>query len=386
MKIIKKNLVFILILQFSFYFNAYSQVLVNWATETGLGIGSTFVDGQIINNFAGTGLTAQINVITKGGTPLIATDGTIAAIGPSSGNAAGATFTLSFLNGNANINLDNKQNLIPSEDIWVSNPDGLPITITQTSSSTTNGRIQADGISINSNPLPQSITSDSNVEITTTISGIGNTYYVNMNAVSGFTWLYETNGNFEGFTLTISNAIVLPIELTAFEVSETHDHKAEIFWETASELNNDYFSIEKSIDGIIWENIVDLKAVGQSNETNRYKYIDKSPFLNNSYYRLKQTDFDGKYKYSQVRNINIESSANTQIDIYPNPTINYITIVGNSSELMDLSIYNTLGQNVTWLTQRLESNPNKIVLDLTNLSKGIYYIRTKTKAIKVYKQ
>ena len=81
-----------------------------------------------------------------------------------------------------------------------------------------------------------------------------------------------------------------------------------------------------------------------------------------------------------------DNSFEIETSVYPNPFYNQITIEGNEVELKEIIIYNTLGQNVTALTQKIMSKENKIVIDLSNLNKGIYYIKTKTTANKVYKQ
>ena len=81
-----------------------------------------------------------------------------------------------------------------------------------------------------------------------------------------------------------------------------------------------------------------------------------------------------------------DNSFEIETSVYPNPFYNQITIEGNEVELKEIFIYNTLGQNVTALSQKIMSKENKIVIDLSNLDKGIYYIKTKTTANKVYKQ
>ena len=72
--------------------------------------------------------------------------------------------------------------------------------------------------------------------------------------------------------------------------------------------------------------------------------------------------------------------------MFPNPTSSQITIVGNSSELEKVAIYNTVGQNVTILTQQIENNGTRVVIDITQLSSGIYYIKTETTANRLYKE
>ncbi|MBT3174008.1 MAG: T9SS type A sorting domain-containing protein [Lentimicrobiaceae bacterium] len=81
-----------------------------------------------------------------------------------------------------------------------------------------------------------------------------------------------------------------------------------------------------------------------------------------------------------------ENIVNSEISVYPNPFYNQITMEGNKAELKEIIIYNTLGQNVTALTKQILINVNQIMIDLSKLDTGIYYIKTKTTANKVYKQ
>jgi len=188
------------------------------------------------------------------------------------------------------------------------------------------------------------------------------------------------------FTLgTINTSTTpLPIELLNFNVKKIENNYVKLEWQTASETNNDYFTIERSKNGINWESIKTIKGAGNSSSNLYYSTNDLKPYIKISYYRLKQTDFNGEFSYSNIKSINLNLT-NNQIEIYPNPTDNYITIIGKDNELERVDIYNVLGQNVTsnTLIQHLD---NKVIINLSKLSEGTYYIRTKTTSNKVYKQ
>ncbi len=96
----------------------------------------------------------------------------------------------------------------------------------------------------------------------------------------------------------------LPIELISFNGIE-EDGNNILYWCTASEKNNDYFTIERTLDGETWEEVSKVKSVGNSQELVNYTYIDKTHKIGViNYYRLSQTDFDGYHEYFNVISIN----------------------------------------------------------------------------------
>lgn len=94
-------------------------------------------------------------------------------------------------------------------------------------------------------------------------------------------------------------AFVLPIELSRFN-AEIKDKNVQLTWATESEHNNDYFTIERSADAATWEDVIKIKSKGNSQSQMMYATLDTSPLSGVSYYRLKQTDYDGQYKYSDI--------------------------------------------------------------------------------------
>ena len=178
---------------------------------------------------------------------------------------------------------------------------------------------------------------------------------------------------------------ILPIELLSFSAVQTNRGSVELKWKTASEINNDYFTIERSRNGLDWEILKTIDGSGNSNTLLSYETTDQNPYTGISYYRLKQTDFDGQFTHSQVSIVNIYNSG-TEIHIFPNPSKNLITIDGNTFVLGQMKIYNLLGQDVSSQTRQIDKNESTMVIDLSNLDKGLYYLKTKTTSNKVYKQ
>jgi len=180
--------------------------------------------------------------------------------------------------------------------------------------------------------------------------------------------------------------VTLPIELLNFNTINIEDKKIKLEWQTASEINNNFFTIERSKNGLDWKNLKKINGAGNSSSLLYYNTTDFTPYQGISYYRLKQTDFDGQFSYSHIVSVNIKSIANNQIEIYPNPTSNKMILVGNLHELEVINVYNILGEEVTNQIILIENNKQKTIIDLSKLSTGTYYIKTKTTANKVYKQ
>jgi hypothetical protein len=165
---------------------------------------------------------------------------------------------------------------------------------------------------------------------------------------------------------------VLPIELLNF-TAEKNKSIVDIKWTTASELNNDYFTVEKSQDGINFAFIAKVPGAGNSNTLKKYVTQDEKPYAGLSYYRLKQTDFGGKFKYSKIVVVDF-LNADDGLKIYPNPTNDLVTIdfleqLSPQSTLVSLT--NVYGQQIL-INQNISKNQIKV--NLSELPSGIYFI------------
>ena len=205
--------------------------------------------------------------------------------------------------------------------------------------------------------------------------------------VSGISTSHIANNSTRYITIaSIDAATPLPIELLNFRANTISNQEVELNWQTVSEINNDYFTIERSKNGIDWTEVTTVNGSGNSSTLLTYNSIDREPYLGISYYRLNQTDFDGQYSYSEIRSVKIEGLGNPLIVLYPNPVENKISIEADDQELSVVIVFNVLGQDVTNLSKQFTHNDSKLIIDLSNLSTGMYYIKTKTTANKVYKK
>ncbi|MBX2970473.1 MAG: T9SS type A sorting domain-containing protein [Cyclobacteriaceae bacterium] len=130
--------------------------------------------------------------------------------------------------------------------------------------------------------------------------------------------------NGDRFTLGNTNlSAPLPIELKSFH-AEARKGMVHLFWTTVSETNNDYFTVERSKTGSDWESVLHVDGAGTTNKAKNYTAVDDGPHTGLSYYRLKQTDFDGTFTYSKVVPVIIEPSGN--LEVYPNPSTGVFTV------------------------------------------------------------
>jgi hypothetical protein len=188
---------------------------------------------------------------------------------------------------------------------------------------------------------------------------VGQTYYLVVDGNGGA----ESPFYVSGISGTAYN---LPIELVAFGAA-LKDRYVLIDWKTLTERNNDYFIVERSLDGVEWEIIDKIDGAGNSTELLSYKTYDFNPYRGISYYRLKQIDFDGKYSYSEIRSV-----TNTdELMVLPNPSTGIFGIGGmpkhqeNSILVIDIT-----GQ----VLEQHSTEEESFQLDLTHRTAGIYFV------------
>jgi hypothetical protein len=172
----------------------------------------------------------------------------------------------------------------------------------------------------------------------------------------------------------------LPVELLDFAGRwNSFKDVNELTWATASEVNNDYFEIQRSFDGRPFESIGSLEGQGNSTKKVRYDFIDKDIPLNGVYtYRLKQVDFDGKFEYSNLVNIDVSRKGIVKTVIYPNPSVNDVNIDINAIEGANLivNIYDNVGKLViqNFINEVMTDNVKTTKIESGRLNEGVYYV------------
>lgn len=183
-----------------------------------------------------------------------------------------------------------------------------------------------------------------------------------------------------GFGFADPGGGTLPIQLIEFSAFSSEDH-VNLKWITATEINNDYFTILRSPDGIEWEIVKHIDGAGNSTSAITYHETDLHPLKGISYYQLKQTDFDGKSTLSKI--ISINSTDQTIVKIYPNPAKELLTIEINHANSQIVSLVTGTGKKIFISSDLMDG---KIQLNTRNFARGLYLLLIEQNGQIVYKK
>ncbi|OHX67882.1 T9SS type A sorting domain-containing protein [Flammeovirga pacifica] len=186
-------------------------------------------------------------------------------------------------------------------------------------------------------------------------------------------------GNSDNLITVASLDPDLPVELISFTASIQNDEVL-LDWATATEINNDGFYIERSLDNKNWEEIDFVEGRGNTNYRVKYSYIDKKPLTGKSYYRLIQTDFDGKFEiFGPVSILNTENTTledNNDFIVYPNPnnTDDVSIAFSQYDNPVEVVILNSNGVQLSYLVVD-PNTQNEISVSIRDFSTGMYFIK-----------
>jgi len=215
--------------------------------------------------------------------------------------------------------------------------------------------------------------------VTADISGLANTNSMTLSSTSviKMTFNLRGSGNVTGpknghqfvyiDNLTVATAVSLPVEMLSFEGLQEKSGNL-LTWATASEINNDYFELQRSYDGVSFETIDQQNGKGMQYGGAEYSYLDRTAKGGVSYYRLKQVDFDGTTTYSQMlvlrekQNISITSFGGGQLSI-------------NGSNLQSAQCFDVNGKLIAVLVLNSAASSQSIFIDPSLLADGVYFVR-----------
>jgi hypothetical protein len=177
-----------------------------------------------------------------------------------------------------------------------------------------------------------------------------------------------TDAGYSSFlNLNSCSVIILPIDLLSFSASEINN-KVYIKWSTATEINNEYFILERSADGRNYEEINRVPGAGHSNSVLNYSIRDNSPYYGINYYRLKQVDYDGKTTVFKAVSAYVDKRK--EFIIHPNPANEHFIVDLPWHEHYNIKVTDINGRKV--IEQNELSGNEKI--ETKDLPKGIYFI------------
>jgi hypothetical protein len=170
--------------------------------------------------------------------------------------------------------------------------------------------------------------------------------------------------------------------LLSFSV-ECQQLKGLVKWSTASEADNDYFTIEKSKDLENWQEIATIDGAGNSTSLINYTFeIENQLNEKSGYYRLKQTDFNGQFSYSDKQFFQFCSDTKINLIVFPNPVNNKLQFRFNENldELLSITLYPIAGgEGIV-----IEKNVNEI--DIIQMNSGVYFVNFKFKKSSIIKR
>jgi glucose/arabinose dehydrogenase len=178
-----------------------------------------------------------------------------------------------------------------------------------------------------------------------------------------------------GSLVRIVNSTTLPVKLTAFFSKITTNQSVILKWETSSATNFSHFEVQKSVNSSAWKTLGEIKATQNYSELKSYQYVDMAPNEGINYYRLKMVDITGKFEYSKVISEKINFN-NENIKIYPNPGSYDLVVEGSICAENCFKILDVMGKDLTYLVVYSNIERNKHILNIVQLPKGVYILKT----------
>lgn len=175
----------------------------------------------------------------------------------------------------------------------------------------------------------------------------------------------------------------LPVELIRFTAVAQQDNVV-LNWSTASEVNNAYFILERSQDGINFTKLGQVAGAGNSNKLQNYTFLDQQPLPGTSYYRLKQVDTNATFKYSKLVSVTRNNEVQL-VQFYPNPAVANVaaSFTAHEDEKAMVLVQDMKGRTVKSVHVNILKGVNKIDINLTDLASGVYIISIKSAKMEI---
>jgi hypothetical protein len=175
----------------------------------------------------------------------------------------------------------------------------------------------------------------------------------------------------------IINPSPLPVMLIYFKHEVNSKNEVILTWSTASEKNNDYFTVERSADNHGFKEIGRVKGSGTTSQTKVYTLVDKQPLNGTSFYRLKQTDINGSYELFAAIEVKVNRNNQAGLTVFPNPFSNEFTVSfeAEQSGIYQVQILSQDGKLLKNQQAEAEEGINNLIIENINLPSGKYIVR-----------
>ena len=192
-----------------------------------------------------------------------------------------------------------------------------------------------------------------------------------------YDWQISAGVNCARVPVTATASCVAPVELLKFDAKAHGGNQVQVSWATASEINADYFKVERSYDGFTFTEIKRMESLGASNSIHNYSFIDNVAQGGTIYYKLTQYDLDGTPHSFKVVSVNVERN---DLYVYPNPNKGSFNVSfgGLLSEDVTIELINPLGQVI--FTETVSKNAGLLnkEFDIRNASAGVYFVKVQS--------
>lgn len=206
-------------------------------------------------------------------------------------------------------------------------------------------------------------------------SNASNTVFLTPTVTTLGTGTTVFTASFTGFSrfFLVDAGVTLPVELTDFSGIVTTDQNSLLKWTTSSELDNRAFELEQSRDGLNFTLLGTIPSLGNASHDQHYEYLHVKPQPGVTFYRLKQTDQDGKYSYSKIIALTINNYL-TKASVYPVPASNSITVnFGETTGQAEIGIFSADMKMIK--RETISAMASRKDINISHLSAGIYFIR-----------
>lgn len=209
----------------------------------------------------------------------------------------------------------------------------------------------------------------------------------NNQSVVQLRWIYwESNGTsgsrdriaVGGVSVTGTDITTTPVTFTSFNV-KSFGRSVDFTFSTASETDNDYFTIERSSNGKNFTTVATIPGNGTTSLASEYTAKDDAPFFGTNYYKLKQTDKNGNFSYfNEVKTVNVITGENSGLSVYPNPVINSLNFkLPSVEQSLEVKVVSTEGK-IVFNASGSQSDINEKLQKASNqFLKGVYILTAK---------